>query len=589
MATIYIDPSASTDGDGSLASPRNVWPTTGSNNIYLQKAGTTANANVTAFGRSNISFGRYDNGPNPLLNGGSGVALNCSNSINVAIDGLDFLSTGSYGFVWNGGAGISIKNNSVIGARVGISISSTTSNVSNVIIENVTTKNTAFVNENSGLFISAAASHSITGIRISKVISSNNAGFGLYIKAADDDTASPIYNVLIEDSLFNYNGRAGGQITTGMTALDEGKVCVGVKLLRNSFIKNMEPGLSFCARGGNNVIAYNIVSENNYKGTTGSGGLSLSGAKNVYCYGNICNYNHTPYEFDGVGLYLDVALSSLPDAGTEDCFIFGNECRGNRDFAPSVLGSANLSSGIATYHSWNNRIYNNLLVDNGCGVCIGAWSYGNKVYNNTIIGGNQGIVMIWVAASHDNEAKNNIIVGTKIAALSTTSAGSRTTTGNLSLSDTTGIITVTSSQNDFTTTNVGYAIISGSAFAWIISKTNNTTVVAKVGGTAFGSTSINNGSWQLSFGEDQGTWSNYNCIYNNASQIVNGSGQSLVVGANSLTKDPKLNYDFSLLADSPCIGTGGFYRGMRNHSGQRNRTSLPDMGSFQKRHARVQR
>jgi hypothetical protein len=43
MTTIYIDPSAMTNGDGSLASPRNTWTgvPTGAGNVYKQKRGTT--------------------------------------------------------------------------------------------------------------------------------------------------------------------------------------------------------------------------------------------------------------------------------------------------------------------------------------------------------------------------------------------------------------------------------------------------------------------------------------------------------------------------------------------------------------------
>ena len=64
MATIYIDPSAGTDGAGTFADPRNTVPTFSSNNTYLFASGRTLSGSGTLInfpaGNTNIVVGVYD-------------------------------------------------------------------------------------------------------------------------------------------------------------------------------------------------------------------------------------------------------------------------------------------------------------------------------------------------------------------------------------------------------------------------------------------------------------------------------------------------------------------------------------------------
>jgi hypothetical protein len=70
---IYIDPSRSSNGDGSLANPLNDWPTSGTykaNTCYLQKAGTVADAASypnRAIYADNVLIGAYGVGERPRL------------------------------------------------------------------------------------------------------------------------------------------------------------------------------------------------------------------------------------------------------------------------------------------------------------------------------------------------------------------------------------------------------------------------------------------------------------------------------------------------------------------------------------------
>jgi parallel beta-helix repeat protein len=266
--------------------------------------------------------------------------------------------------------------------------------------------------------------------------------------------------------------------------------------------------------------------------------------------------------------------------------VWGNLCEDNADFSTESLESANLSAGIATYHCANNTICGNVLVNNAAGVCIGAWSSGNQVYNNTIIGGDYGIVTLWNVAGHNNVAKNNIIVNAEIAALGNSDAGTRPSAGDITLSATTGLITVTSSGTAFTTHSTGYAIVAGSGWGFVVSKTNNSVVIVQVV-SAFSSTSFTNGNWQISFGGDQGEWANYSCLYGNAENVSAGSGQSLTVGTNNVTDDPLLDASYRPSSSSPCVDAGTQVAGvvLRDFYGKEI-NGTPDIGAVQRYAAR---
>lgn len=72
MATYYIDPSSSTNGDGSLATPFNVLPTITSGNTYLFKRGTVyKNSIVVPSTAVNTTYGAYGSGDRPIISPGS--------------------------------------------------------------------------------------------------------------------------------------------------------------------------------------------------------------------------------------------------------------------------------------------------------------------------------------------------------------------------------------------------------------------------------------------------------------------------------------------------------------------------------------
>jgi len=104
MATFYIDPTLSTNGDGSSGTPFNAWAsvTWSAGSSYLQKAGTssaetiTPSASGTALSR--ITIGRYGIGSNPKVGIGQtrGVFLSARQFIDIV--GIDATGASTYGF-----------------------------------------------------------------------------------------------------------------------------------------------------------------------------------------------------------------------------------------------------------------------------------------------------------------------------------------------------------------------------------------------------------------------------------------------------------------------------------------------------------
>lgn len=581
MATYYIYPGWPTNGVGSEADPYNAWPAITSNNTYLQRAGTTANANVTAFGSSNLVFGKWGSGANPIISGGSGIALSASNASNVTISDMEFESTGNHAFSWNGGSGLTLTDCMATGQRTGANIISSAGAVANVTLTRFVARNTVAANENSGLFVAAQSGNAIRNLRINGSTFNGSIGFGAQIKAGDSNSSSSISGLTITNCSFSDNGSSGLIINTGMTALSEAKVVTNASITFCRALRNSGPGMSLCIRGGDSVVANNEVSGNNWAGLTGTGGLQLSGAYGVRVHGNVCQDNRTMFSYDGVGLYLDIATSALNNVGTEFCTVFGNYCEGNKDYAPDAanVGSSLISAGIGIYKSHNNTIMGNICVGNACGVCIGAWSINNKVYNNTPIDNKFGAAILWNQSSHANVVQNNVIKGSTSHALIAPDTGSRTSAGDITLSGTTGLVTVTSSVSAFATHSTGYAISAGSGYGHVVSKTSDTVVTIQVL-SAFSGTSFANGNWAITFGEDQGTWSNYNDFSSNAENVSAGTGQTVVIGANSITSDPLLDASYRPRAGSPVIGAGIYIPGAKHMGGMPMNASSPDIGAY---------
>lgn len=426
------------------------------------------------------------------------------------------------------------------------------------------------------MFVGAQSSNAITNLSIVNCTFTNSAGVGIQIKASTDNSSAVINRVRVADCTISDNGSTGILINTGMTALSSAKVVTNAVVENNTVRNNGGPGTALTVRDGYNVVRYNTVIGNNWAGQTGTGGLQLAGASNVDCYGNVCSNNRTLFDYDGVGLYLDVASGTLVDVGCDNCRVFNNLCVGNTDYtpAPAAINSSMLSAGVGVLFSQNNTITGNVCIGNGAGICVGAWTINNRIYNNTLIGNTYGIVQLWNMTSPGNTIRNNVVKDCTSHAFLAPDIGTRTTTGNITLSGTTGTITCTSTASDFAVHSFGYAILAGSGYGHIISKQSNTQVTLKVL-VPFSGTTFTNGNWSLSFGQDQGVWPGYSALFNNAAGAYAGTGQSLTVGSNNVTADPQVLSDGSIRATSPCATTGIYAQAIPLANGRLRPNNVP--------------
>jgi len=107
MATYYMDPTRSTNGSGSFASPYNTWVgvTISAGNVYLQKEGTTFVGSVTIpVGATGVTLGSYDRASGAMLSDptrralidGTGTQLTVrvrEGAHNAVIDSLEVFGT----------------------------------------------------------------------------------------------------------------------------------------------------------------------------------------------------------------------------------------------------------------------------------------------------------------------------------------------------------------------------------------------------------------------------------------------------------------------------------------------------------------
>jgi len=111
VATLYIDPTAGVNGDGSIGSPFNTWSgiTWTAGNEYLQKRGTTYAATV-ATGASGgpttrITIGAYGEGDRPKIRPASGEGINITFAHgDITVRDLDILTVTGNGITARGGS-----------------------------------------------------------------------------------------------------------------------------------------------------------------------------------------------------------------------------------------------------------------------------------------------------------------------------------------------------------------------------------------------------------------------------------------------------------------------------------------------------
>jgi parallel beta-helix repeat protein len=121
--TVYVDPAAKANGNGSITKPYNTWTgvsfTPG--NTYLQMAGTTWHGNMTigksATGSSAVKIGSYGSDAAPAIAG----SVNFDGASNVSLTGFAISGGSGAGVLLQGGANnIQVTSNTVSASVIGV-------------------------------------------------------------------------------------------------------------------------------------------------------------------------------------------------------------------------------------------------------------------------------------------------------------------------------------------------------------------------------------------------------------------------------------------------------------------------------------
>jgi len=424
MATIYVDPSRASNGNGSLATPYNTWAgvTLTANNTYLQKRGTTyVGASVRPASQSSaaatpLTIGAYFNAdgsddatqPKPIIdhNGGTnGVGAvfidTCQNVVVRDIDGRNSLA--SYG------AGISVRRSQ------------------NVFITRCVGRDSQ-----NGIFIlqdQASATSTTTDITVDSCEARDNTGTGICLAwAGSGGTAvatAILKRIVLRGNVVTRNGSAksaGGTIPCGgimswtpvasKIPNDSTYLCLDVVMTDNVVSDNYGYGLTM-ERVGNeqwvSTIARNEVS--------GSGKSLDIDSHSLWCgssFGVLIedNYVHDNYGWQGgsigsgVGIFVDYNIAG--SVGGADCIVRHNVVE--RQFKGTTSAFCP-SSGIHVLNNQRTVVESNIVLNCRQGISVGpSTTDSTQLRNNALV----DIVENGVAnntSTTNTKVQNNIISG----------------------------------------------------------------------------------------------------------------------------------------------------------------------------------
>lgn len=400
MAIIYIDPSSSTNGVGTLNDPRNTWVgvTWTAGNSYLQKCGTYF---VTASGGAGriaptisgttlnpITIGKYGTGPNPVIINNADTGINVDQRSNIIVQ--DLVIIGGTVSAIGGGGGTSAPMHNVIVRRN--TIYNTTGcgmlfqtqldrfptiglRVYNNVVYDAGYHGISFVGEH---YNSVAYNNTI--IRGGKI----TPGHGL-TTLPHRTTFTPSWT-LVSGTIYSVAIGAQAYKTTVTDIYSVFYATTGVSLIKNTSTPTTPANGEFGFSGS--TLYINV-------GVAPSGSVSFSYSKLQICYKNnlIIDYgNITDSESKGI----------QADDMASDCYIIGNIIKNPK------------AEGIACNMGQRNVISGNLIInpiDQGIRADING-AKNNLVINNTIIAGdNTSGTTSGIQLGFGNTARNNIIKG----------------------------------------------------------------------------------------------------------------------------------------------------------------------------------
>lgn len=397
MATFYIDPSLSTNGDGSLATPYNTWVgvTLTANNIYRQKRGTIYKGasvrpqNQNSAKATPLTIEAYYNSdgsddvtkPKPIIdhNGGTnGVGSvmvdTCSNVLvrNVACRN----SNGSLG-------GLKVRRSQFV---TFYQCESTLSEFGIIIEQD-----------------QASGTSTTTDITVDSCILYNNTGSGICLRTGAASTAILRRIRLKNNLVFNngtgkYSSPNGGTIVCGGincytvfkstgTSPDVNYQSYDIQVLNNVVHSNNGYGINIEAFGSEiwgSKISNNIVYNNGKSLDVDTHSIWVGNCYDVLVSGNEVYSNQARANFtngSGIGIFIDYNGSSSTGGAR-------NRVIGNRiyDQYKGITKVQNGSAGIHVLYNDSTIVQGNVIIGCRNGISIGPTGTPNTlVYNNTII------------------------------------------------------------------------------------------------------------------------------------------------------------------------------------------------------------
>lgn len=399
MATFYIDPSLTSNGDGSLGTPFNTWVgvTLTANNIYLQKRGTQyTGATVRPQSQASaaatpLTIGAYFNAdgsddptqPKPVIDHAGGTngigAVFIDTCSNVIVK--DIIGQNSYGSL---GGGVTVRRSQ------------------NVLIQRCVGRNSehGFVIQQD----QTDSTSTTTDITVDSCEGYTTISSGITLRWGAV-SSSILKRIKITNSLWYDNG-SGKYIGAGATSVP----CGGI----TSYTQNK------ASIGTAGFISYDIVCDNNVVRDNFGYGINIEGFANERwvstCNKNTVTRNGKSLDVDthslwvgnsegmliaenlvyknygrlgaasgsGVGIFIDYNGSSV--SGGNGCKVFRNIVKDQwQDFttAPELAASA----GILVLYNNNTLVESNLVVNcrNGLSIGNGGATDVTTVRNNTFI------------------------------------------------------------------------------------------------------------------------------------------------------------------------------------------------------------
>lgn len=422
MATYYIDPSLSSNGDGSLSTPYNTWSgvTLTANNTYLQKRGTIyTGASVRPQSQNSsistpLTIGAYYNSdgsddttkPKPIVdhNGGTngigGIMVDTCQNV-IVKDMVVKNSNGALG-------GLKVRRSQYVTFQR----CESTCNEFGIIIEQD----------------QAAGTSTTTDITVDSCYLYENIGPGIGLRQGAASTAilrriTLKNNVIVRNGLGKYTSVNGGSIPCGGissytvfkstgTAPDVNYQSYDITVSNNIVHSNYGYGINieaFSTDVRGSFITGNLVYNNGRSLDVDTHGIWVGNCYDVIVSGNEVygNWAYSGYTSgSGVGIFID--YNGASSTGGARNKVIGNKIYNQYKGLTQVQ---NGSAGIHVLYNDTTLVQGNVVVNCRNGISIGPTGTTNtSIYNNTIINSSQ-IGIINQNGCTTTLVKNNIISG----------------------------------------------------------------------------------------------------------------------------------------------------------------------------------